>query len=208
MYVVIEGTDYTGKSTLASKLTEYFKSQGQDVLQTFEPRQPQIREIVKTGAMPWSSSYLFMADHLHNQLELVVPHLAKPNSMVIQDRHARISQAAYQLAQTNRLDPLIINNPDFAALPQVDLVLFLDVSIDEIVRRKDAEAQKLRDTSVANDVYDSYNLKRMQYLQNAYRSIMRSKYIDSVAKTVTCIEWSKGDSELDILNYALSAIGH
>lgn len=92
LYIALEGIDGSGKTTQAKRLTEYFKSEGREVVTTREPRKEGLigelvhkvltgREKLPTVAI----QYLFSADRSAHHQELVLPSLEK-GKVVITDR--------------------------------------------------------------------------------------------------------------------------
>lgn len=93
IYIALEGIDGSGKTTQAARLTEYFKSEGRDVLNTREPRRDTVvgklvHEILeaKIKVPAVSLQYLFAADRAIHQVQIVEPALAE-GKIVISDRN-------------------------------------------------------------------------------------------------------------------------
>lgn len=92
LYIAVEGIDGSGKTTQVKKLSEYFKSQGREVIVTREPRkQGFIGDLVHKvllGEVKIPSvalQYLFSADRVIHHEEIVLPSL-KAGKVVITDR--------------------------------------------------------------------------------------------------------------------------
>lgn len=93
LYIALEGIDGSGKTTQAARLTEYFKKEGKEVLNTHEPRRDTVvgklvHEILaaKIKVPAVSLQYLFAADRAIHQVEIVEPALAE-GKIVISDRN-------------------------------------------------------------------------------------------------------------------------
>ena len=137
-FVVIEGIDGTGKSTLAAALAESLRREGHDVLMTFEPtRGPfgrRIRELAMHGrdeVTPEAETELFIADrreHLENE---ILPALAR-GQVVIVDRYY-YSTMAYQGARG--VDPAKIEALHRAFAPEPDLLVLLDLPVPDALHR-------------------------------------------------------------------------
>ncbi len=92
LYIALEGTEASGKTTQAEKLKEYFESKGKRVVTTREPRKEGIigdivHKVLK-GELQMDSSafqYLFSTDRVLNHREVVVPAL-ELGRVVISDR--------------------------------------------------------------------------------------------------------------------------
>lgn len=147
-FVVIEGIDGTGKSTLARGLAAKLEERGTACLLTREPTDgpfgKKIRELAVKGRDSVTREEeleLFIADrkeHLQNE---VLPALAAGKT-VIMDRYF-YSTIAYQGALG--LDPAEIarRHRDFA--PEPDLLILLELPIDEAIRRIEVSRGSGRD---------------------------------------------------------------
>lgn len=99
-FVTIEGPEGAGKSTLLRALAEYFRGQGQDVVETREPGAGEfgatIRRLLLDGEAidPRAELFLFLADRAHHVASVVRPALAR-GALVLCDRHAD-STVVYQ----------------------------------------------------------------------------------------------------------------
>ena len=91
-YVVLEGTEGSGKTTQVEKLKEYFESKGREVVTTREPRKEgligdMVHKVLlgKLDMNPVAFQYLFSADRMLNHADVVEPAL-KDGKVVISDR--------------------------------------------------------------------------------------------------------------------------
>src|SRR6185369_16070511 len=82
LYIALEGTDGSGKTTQVEELTQYFKSQGREVLAMREPRKDGligdlISQILlgKKDFPPTALQYLLTTDRVLNQEEFTKPAL-------------------------------------------------------------------------------------------------------------------------------------
>lgn len=101
IFITLEGGDGVGKSTQASLLEQWLRSQGRTVLRTREPGGTEvgdgIREIVlhhRGDIAPRAEALLYAADRAHHIASVVRPALAR-GDVVIQDRYLD-SSVAYQ----------------------------------------------------------------------------------------------------------------
>lgn len=93
LYIALEGTDGSGKTTQINALYKYFKKQGREVVKTREPRKEEgmiaglVQQILlgKTQVPPVAFQYLFSADRAMHQEELIIPSLQE-GKVVISDR--------------------------------------------------------------------------------------------------------------------------
>jgi len=102
-FITFEGGDGSGKTTQLQLTVTWLKSQGIDVLQTFEPGDTplgkEIRRLLLSGEhtpVPASELLLFLADRAQHVEEVIKPALAA-GKWVICDRYTD-STLAYQLA--------------------------------------------------------------------------------------------------------------
>jgi dTMP kinase len=93
LYIVLEGTEASGKSTQVKKLAKYFEEQGREVILTREPRKEGIIgdmvHRILLGDLklnPVAFQYLFSADRMLNHSDVIEPAL-KEGKVVISDRN-------------------------------------------------------------------------------------------------------------------------
>lgn len=135
--IVLEGIDGSGKSTQAERLVVRLRELGHDALHLREPTEgPWGRRIREKAAVadslnPQEELDLFIRDRRENVTENIRPAL-KNGRVVVLDRYY-LSTMAYQGAKG--IDPLEIKriNEAFAVIP--DLVIILDISADEGLKR-------------------------------------------------------------------------
>ncbi len=95
MFIVFEGIDGAGKTTLSKKLAEFLLSRGIKTIPTGEPFDPNLREILKKKDLtPWEETFLFLTDRGIHVRELILPKLGEGYT-VISDRFY-LSTFAYQ----------------------------------------------------------------------------------------------------------------
>lgn len=93
LYIALEGTEGTGKTTQVEKLKDYFLKQGREVVTTREPRKnigvvgTLVQDILlgKVQVPPIAFQYLFTADRAIHHAELILPALEE-GKVVISDR--------------------------------------------------------------------------------------------------------------------------
>ena len=102
-FITFEGGDGSGKTTQLSRTVDWLKSQGEDVLQTFEPGDTalgkEIRRLLLSGEhtpVPAAELLLFLADRAQHVEKVIKPALAA-GKWVVCDRYTD-STLAYQLA--------------------------------------------------------------------------------------------------------------
>lgn len=135
-FIVIEGIDGTGKSTQAKRLGEWFRSQGRDVVLSYEPTHgqwgKQLRDSMTQGRLCADKELeLFIKDRKQHIATLIEPAL-DAGKVVILDRYY-FSTMAYQGARG--FDPQTIRERNEAFAPQPDLLLILDLDVDTAHQR-------------------------------------------------------------------------
>ncbi|MGB7537813.1 MAG: dTMP kinase [Anaerolineales bacterium] len=144
-FITLEGPEGSGKSTHASRLAEYLRSKGRDVLLTREPGGTaigdQIRAILNdhanTAMHPRAEILLFCASRAQLVSRMIRPHLARGGTVVC-DRYSD-STLAYQ-GYGHGLDLGILRTISHFAteglMPNMTLLLDLPVEVGLARRRR------------------------------------------------------------------------
>jgi len=107
MFIVLEGIDGSGKSTIAKRIAEHLKSTGHEIFLTEEPTTTwmgkDVRRAIEEEKNPLSQALLFFADRAEH-VEAIKKNL-REGKVVISDRYV-YSTFAYQGAQMEKLMPL------------------------------------------------------------------------------------------------------
>lgn len=144
LFVVVEGIDGAGKTTLARRLTERLSEQGIKCLFTFEPTSGVFGTRLRKSSVgrrrlrPDEELDLFILDRREHVEETILPALSR-GDVVVCDRYY-FSTMAYQGARGQ--DPEEIRQINEAFAPAPDLVLLLDLdpaSAVERIRKKRGE---------------------------------------------------------------------
>ncbi len=130
-FVVIEGIDGAGKSTVCRRVSEKLASRGIEVVLTAEPTHEGIGAFIRSGAAGLVSqrteALLFVADR-NDHTERIMADVAA-GRVVVCDRYFA-STVAYQSAWLNGdgtdRDWLILINSDFTGVPDVTVLLDID----------------------------------------------------------------------------------
>ena len=144
--IVIEGIDGTGKSTQATMLAEHLRSQGHEVVQSFEPTNgpwgSKLRASATTGRLSIEEELdLFLKDRRQHVEELITPTINR-GGIVVLDRYY-FSTMAYQGARG--IDPQEIRCTNESFAPKPDILLILDLPVDLALKRigvRDGEANE------------------------------------------------------------------
>lgn len=174
LFIVIEGIDGTGKSTQASRLGEWFRAQGREVVVSREPTAgpwgKKVRESAASGRLsPEEELEYFLNDRRQHVKELIAPSLAA-GKVVILDRYY-FSTMAYQGARG--FDPSEIRRQNEAFAPVPDRLLILDLDVDSALERIGARGD------TANEFEKRENLVRCQEIFLSLRGEDFVRVIDS-----------------------------
>lgn len=150
LYIALEGIDGSGKSSQTEAVTAYLQKKGKEVVVTREPRKDsgELQKVIsdvlvgKIKLPPLAIQYLFTADRIVNQEQIVIPAL-KAGKTVIADR-SLWSIIPYSLADLKLdLNPqtaefMLVGQGVLSAYHQTivpDQVFFLDISVDKAMER-------------------------------------------------------------------------
>ncbi len=174
LFIVIEGIDGTGKSTQATRLAEWFREQGREVVPSREPTDgpwgKKLRESAATGRLsPEDELDYFLNDRRQHVAEVIEPSLAA-GKVIILDRYY-FSTMAYQGARG--FDPVEIRrrNEEFAPVP--DLLLIMDLDVDAALARIGARGDN------ANEFEKRENLERCREIFLSLRDEPFVRVIDT-----------------------------
>ncbi|HLU31529.1 MAG TPA: dTMP kinase, partial [Acidimicrobiia bacterium] len=87
-YIVIEGVDGAGKSTVARRLAERLREDGESVVEVREPGGSAVGEEVRRlllhgpGMAPWTEALLFAAQRAQLAAEVIGPALSRGETVV------------------------------------------------------------------------------------------------------------------------------
>lgn len=161
-FIVFEGLDNSGKSTQLQLLSEKLSIQGIDHICAFEPGDTEeFRDIRKSLLFnklkldPLAETFLFLADRTQHVKAKILPAL-NSGKWVLCDRFTW-STLAYQ-GYGRQIDDLII--PEFLSRQGIlpDLTIFIDISVQESLRRSGKFKDKIESESIEffNWVYQGY----------------------------------------------------
>ncbi len=167
LFIVLEGIDGAGKTTIANMLIEYLRSRGYKTIYTYEPHDSLYVEILKTKYNELRDAYLdaltYAADRLIHLKTIIKPYLEK-NYIVICDRYF-YSSVAYQSAQGAPLDWVLEINR-FALRP--DIAIYLDVDPEIGLKRR----SRLRSKFPEYEVLDFLVKVRKAYIELVKRGLL------------------------------------
>ena len=108
-FITFEGIDGSGKSTVSKKVYEKLKTDGYDVILTFEPTDSwigkMVQKCIETKSDPYVTAYTFIADRIEHCKQ--IQQWLDEGKIVLCDRYAE-STYAYQGAQMQDMieDPM------------------------------------------------------------------------------------------------------
>lgn len=175
MFITLEGSEGSGKTSQQAQLAEYLSSLGFPVLATREPGGTligeQVREILSdlqhTSMHPRAEILLFQASRAQLVEQVIRPHLEK-GGVVLCDRYADSTIAyqgyGYQIIELDLLRTIV----SFATGGlKPDLTLLLDLDVEEGLRRRARGGEWNR--------LDAYHLDFYQRVRQGYLEMARAE---------------------------------
>ncbi len=142
-FIVFEGIDGSGKTTLSNMVYDYFNKSGISVVKMQEPTDGkwgrEIRELLNKKEELSASELmrLFIKDREEDVEKNIIPSL-KANRMIIMDRYY-YSNAAYQGAMGIPADSILMENREMG-FPVPDRVYLIDIDPEIAVERISARS--------------------------------------------------------------------
>jgi dTMP kinase len=180
-FIVVEGIDGSGKSTVAARVADELTRRGRPVLRTREPGGTLLGEKIRSllldaknsEMVPFTELFLYMASRAQLVDEIIRPSLKKGIDVVC-DRYY-YSTAAYQGAAGKVGIPVVIDVAEkIAKFERPDVVALLD--LDPAVARK---REGIRDDRVESKGVDYQKKVRSGFLRIAKRDRKRIRVIDA-----------------------------
>ena len=180
-FIVVEGIDGSGKSTVAARLADELTRRGRKVLRTREPGGTLLSEKIRallldaknSEMVPFTELFLYMASRAQLVDEVIRPSL-RDGVDVVCDRYY-YSTAAYQGAAGRVGIPVVLAVAEkIAKFEKPDLVALLDLN-PAVARARDG----IRDDRVENKGLDYQKLVRAGFLKLAKRDRRRIRVIDA-----------------------------
>ena len=135
MFIVFEGIDGSGKTTLSKMLFDFLQKRGVKSVLTREPFDETLRKVVLEKDLdPWGETFLFLADRSYHVRNFVKPKLEE-GFTVISDRYY-LSTIAYQgFGRGLDIDLLKVLNEKATDGLKADLTFILDISVEVALKR-------------------------------------------------------------------------
>lgn len=140
-FIVFEGVDASGKSTISQMLFQKLNQEGTDIYKTFEPTDSPIGSVIRNilnrriATSEKTIGALFLADrldHISNPVNGMLTYLEKGTN-VISDRYY-YSSYAYHVPHLS-LDWIIEANSVCAELLRPDIVFYMDIPVEVSMER-------------------------------------------------------------------------
>lgn len=146
-FIVLEGGEGAGKTTLANALAERLRQDGREVVAVREPGATEAGELVRRllhlELTPWAETFAFLLARAQLVHEVIRPSLAR-GATVLCDRFSP-STLAYQ-GYGRGLDIAELTRADGRATAglEPDLIIFLDIDPAAGLTRKHGEEEAIR----------------------------------------------------------------
>lgn len=187
-FIVFEGLDGAGKSTLIKKLTELLKSKKQSFIVTREPGGTPLGEEIRTTLLrttgdtptPRCELLLYEAIRAHHVEQKIKPALKK-GEWVLCDRFTA-SSIAFQAGGRKIKEKDVIALNDFATNKlRPDLCVLLDLTVEESEKRR---LKRVKETNEKLDRFEQedkefHNRIRKSYLKQAKQNKIRWLILDA-----------------------------
>lgn len=143
LFIVLEGPDGSGKSTMANMIGEYYKNKGREIVFTREPGgtkiSEQIRDIIldnnNTEMAYTTEALLYAASRAQHVAQTIKPNLEQ-GKIVISERYVYSSIVYQGIGRKLGIEKVKELN-DFAIDGlKPDLVLFFDINPEKALNRK------------------------------------------------------------------------
>lgn len=174
MFITLEGSEGSGKTTQAPLLVECLRGLGYDVIGLREPGGTPIGEQIRavlhslenTDMHPRTEILLFQASRSQLVERVIRPHLEK-GGVVVCDRYADSTLAYQGYGYQNDLAPLksLIHFATGGLKP--DLTLLLDVDVEEGLRRRASGGEWNR--------LDAYELEFYHRVRSGYLQLVKDE---------------------------------
>lgn len=189
LYVVVEGHDGAGKSTIIRELDTKLKAEGYPVLSTFMPGATKlgahIRKLVKQPALideeividELTRQLLYLADAA-NFIQLVLNPALADNKIVISDRSSFISSLIY--GKVSNVDMFTLNELYSALKPPLIEKLFvlsapLDVAMHRVNEKLSAEV--IKDYFDSKPIEYHEKIHKLYQLQDPVLTVIISRFV-------------------------------
>ena len=167
-FVSLEGIEGSGKSTQIQALKDFFEAQGLRTINVREPGGTKLGEKIRETILSQeekiseiSELFLFAASRAHLLNTIILPELAKPNTVIIADRYID-SSIAYQGIARGLGVETVIKLHEFAPLNFLpDLTFYLEIDLATSFARQASRGN-------TQDYFEKENTEFYQKLISGY----------------------------------------
>ena len=207
-FITIEGGEYTGKTTQAKLLVDRLNQNNIPAILVRDPGGTEICEVIRSilknqvskteKLVPPAELFLYLASRAQMDHMILKPAL-KSGWICVSDRWID-STMVYQCMIKNSVGKDLLQRIEseimHVTLP--DLTFILDVSVEEILRRKN-----LRDQNAIADDYDNGDQKFFEMLQQCYTDLMECNNVREKYNPYVKIDGTKSIEDIsnEIYNY-------
>lgn len=194
-FVIFEGPDYCGKSTLVTAVAVALEDAGTSCLVTHHPGATplgrEIRKLTKSREdieIDRATEQLLLACDLNAFKEQILLPKMSTKDVVIADRCNAISGFAYGMAGGIDLESLVAVLK-LIALPKIDLLIRLSCPYEELVRRREAATDRApckfetRGGGYQERVWENYEYKFSQILELSPVTVDQYVTLDALKST-------------------------
>jgi dTMP kinase len=194
VFIVIEGADYTGKSTQARRLAASLRRLGRRVLHLREPGSTRIGEAVRgvlldpaNGRMALTTeTLLYMAARSQLVHEVVRPALAKGTCVVCE--RFLLSTAVYQgIAGGVGVEPVLALGRFAIGRTRPDLTILLDIDAREAERRHHGSRDRIERRGLAFQEKVRAGFRRLARASRDVVVVDARGSVDAVARAVASV---------------------
>ena len=189
IFIVLEGPDGSGKSTMAKKIGEYYEGKGREIEFTREPGgtdiSEKIRELIldkKNTEMDYKTeALLYAASRAQLISEKIIPWL-RDGKIVISERFVYSSLVYQGIGRGLGIEKIKEINGFATGMLKPDIVLLLDINPEKGLKRKlnidGGDRLENEDVSFHRQVYEGY--KTLAGLYPEIKTINADRMIDEI----------------------------
>lgn len=175
-FIVCEGSDFSGKSTISSMIVSWLKESGIDIIRTRHPGSTligqELRKLIKesNSTIDQSTEALIMAaDNSAFIHQLLIPTI-NSGTWVMADRNNFISSLAYQIASGCTLSQLDkVHAATAENYPLIDLLLIFRITKDTYKQRMKSRPK------VAKDNFEDRGNEYIDKVIDAYDNLIKNQ---------------------------------
>jgi len=183
-YIVIEGIDGAGKTTISQLVVSELKKKGIDSEFVYEPFTDEIKNLLNKNPdiPPFVEAMLFAADRLYLHSK-IISELLRNNKVVVSDR-SFVASLVYQVAR-GAPEEFVYSINNFAIKPSIIILLDIspNVAIERLKRKKTKQLLHLEQPSYFDSIRKRY-FDVLGKIGIPYHVINAEKEVNSVLNEV------------------------